>query len=125
MPHYIVKRIETWIQKVEAENKKAAHEKVANGHGEIRKYAQFAGYRKSVVWEVEEAKMNNAFYVEEFKELARKQLRASYIQLTSENAELFDKMYGSVDDVSYDKMPWAYSQMRRALEKSAAVEEGA
>lgn len=68
--------------------------------------------------------MPNSNYVKEFKELARKQLRTVYDQLTPEQAKMFDRMHGSIEDIAYDKMPWAYSQIRRTLEVKTTEKEG-
>lgn len=56
MPHYIVKRVEIWTQKVEIEavNKEEARRKVAYGDGDIRDDARFQSYDGSPeTWEVE------------------------------------------------------------------------
>jgi hypothetical protein len=60
--------------------------------------------------------MTNTGYVKEFTEKTRDLLRAAYARLTPEQVEKFNQMYGSLEAISYDKLPWAYSLVMRSLE---------
>jgi hypothetical protein len=62
-------------------------------------------YRKEFEYEVAEA--------------GREKLRECLEQLTTEQIRLFNLMYGSIDIIPADKMPWAYAQVKRTLEKNA------
>jgi hypothetical protein len=60
--------------------------------------------------------MTSTEYIKDFTEKTRDQLRAAYARLTPDQAEKFNQMYGSLEAISYDKLPWAYSLMMRSLE---------
>lgn len=48
-------------------------------------------------------------------EFALSLLRPMYEKCTADQQDLFCRMYKSVEDVPYDKLPWAYIQCARAV----------
>lgn len=64
---------------------------------------------------------NNTTYQQEFnaelEDFARNKLRLLYEKLTTQQRNLFGRMYGGIDRIPFEKMPWAYAQVMRTLEK--------
>lgn len=58
-------------------------------------------------------------YTDELTELVREQLRVYYAQLTPKQAEVFNRKYGSIEDVTYEQMPWAYGLMRNTIDRTS------
>jgi hypothetical protein len=65
-------------------------------------------------------------YKEEFKlhveEAGRDLLRQYHDQLTPPQIELFNRMYGSIDEIPFEKMAWAYQQVRRTVDENKVKE---
>ena len=51
-------------------------------------------------------------------EFKREELREVLMQCTSKQIELFNRMYGSIDEIPEEKMDWAYTQCINTLKKS-------
>ena len=56
----------------------------------------------------------------------REHLRGLLSQCNPDQINIFDRMYGSIDTIEYEKMDWACFQVEKTIEKnektSAAVE---
>ncbi|KKN03788.1 hypothetical protein LCGC14_1104250 [marine sediment metagenome] len=63
---------------------------------------------------------NNLEYKEEFNRLiddyARSILRKKLSMANSQQIELFNRLYKSIDEIPLDKMAWAYSQVMRTVD---------
>ena len=51
------------------------------------------------------------------EKIGREKLKELLAQLPSESIELFNRMYGSVEEIPLDKMDWAIQQCERTLAK--------
>lgn len=65
----------------------------------------------------------NAEYAAEFSAIALEQkrvrLREAFGNLEEKHQAVFNRMYGSIEQVSEREMPHAYSQIMRTLERNA------
>ena len=63
----------------------------------------------------------NREYTDEFKDHIREKelqiIKYNYEKLTKDQQEFFLKMYKSIDSMSREQCPWAYSQIMRTLNK--------
>lgn len=54
----------------------------------------------------------------EFTQKAREIISELLPQLTDTQVGLFNKLYGSVDKIKLNEMPWAYSQVKNSIVKN-------
>ena len=55
-------------------------------------------------------------YRDEFVELSRDRLRLYHDRLTKPQTDQFNRMYGSIEEIPYEKMAWAYQKVRRTVD---------
>lgn len=58
----------------------------------------------------------NGDFKRHFEELGRDMLREYHDQLLPAQLVLFNRMYGSIEKIPFDKMAWAYYQVRRTVD---------
>ncbi len=62
-------------------------------------------------------KTNNE-YIMEFEQIGSRELLKNELAKCSDNEiNIFNGLYGSVDDIEFSKMPIAYGQIKRTLDK--------